>query len=186
MERTRVMLADHKLQPQPVGLGEDWWMARWDASLTQANSYGWRPYHSPLCSNCHRCQWNTGQVQLLALASHWIGMCGPQLQWLLHRYGLVQRGEVMVMSRAEGLPLSQPAMRMSADLVWSSSLVRAIAFFHTNTQVSTTTVLKISSLNRLQHIYDHISPMPVGHSMVTKELHRRRMGTWAYQMCLIL
>ena len=35
-----------------------------------------------------------------------------------------QSGEVMVRSSPAGLPLSQPAMRVSAGLVWGRSLVR--------------------------------------------------------------
>ena len=49
-----------------------------------------------------------------------------------------QRGDVMVMSNAAGLSLSNPAMWISAGLVWS----RSMAFLHTNTHVGTTMEVK--------------------------------------------
>ena len=67
----------------------------------------------------------------LGILDHLSGAYGPQLHRLRHQPGdhdllkmAEQSGEVMVRSSAAGLPLSQPAIRMSAGLVWARSLVR--------------------------------------------------------------
>ena len=63
----------------------------------------------------------------LGISDHLSGAYGPQLQRLLHQPDDTIRSrwqgvEVMVRSSAAGLPWSQPAIRMSAGLVWAHDL----------------------------------------------------------------
>ena len=56
---------------------------------------------------------------------------GAQLQGLLHQHlpkTLGQSGDETAMSSAAGFPLSHPAIRMSAGLVWLRSLVKSWPF----------------------------------------------------------
>ena len=81
-----------------------------------------------------------------------------------------QRGDVMVMPSAAGLPLSQPAMKMSAGLVASRSLVRPLPFSNLTLRwPGTMTEVKDLIPQAIEvHAYYNISPIPAGHSMMTK------------------
>ena len=77
----------------------------------------------PACPNCHKSPLPMGCRTSPTLGTwvHWSGACGSLLPGLPHQPGnkmTEQSGEVMVRSSAAGLPLSQPAMRMSAGLVF--------------------------------------------------------------------
>ena len=55
---------------------------------------------------------------------HWSGACGPHLHRLPYPVDTTHprwqsSGDVMVISNVAGLPLSLPATRMSAGVVWS-------------------------------------------------------------------
>eukprot|EP00731_Ephydatia_muelleri_P031141 Em0022g655a len=57
----------------------------------------------------------------LGILDHLSGAYGPKLQGLLHQPGDTIRSRWQSRSSAARLPLSQPAIRMSAGLVWARS-----------------------------------------------------------------
>ena len=80
-----------------------------------------------------------------------------------------QRGDVMVMSSAAGLPMSHACNK---NVSWSGVIKvssEAMASLYTNAQVGMTTEVK-GLIPQAILAYDHISPMPAGHSMMTKRI----------------
>ena len=95
-------------------------MVRWDASLEMV------PWASlpqlPYVSTANGMQdqpnsWHLGPLEWSLRASAAKAAAPADLLKMTE-----QSGEVMVRSSAAGLPLSQPAIRMSAGLVWARSL----------------------------------------------------------------
>ena len=85
-----------------------------------ANDLG-KGYRGSACSNCHMSPlpMECRASPTFGIWVNWSGACGPLVQGLLHR-----SGEVIIRSSATGLPLFQPAISMSAGMVWARTLVR--------------------------------------------------------------